>query len=83
MTIYGGPDIETDGLILRLQAANNKSYIGSGTSWKDLSGNARNFTLVNSPTFSTTRKGKFIFGGTNQYASYAQPILVNRDQFTW
>ena len=45
MTIYGGPDIETDGLILRLQAANNKSYIGSGTSWKDLSGNARNFTL--------------------------------------
>jgi hypothetical protein len=83
MSIYGGPDIVTDGLILRLQAANNKSYVGSGTSWKDLSGNGRNFTLVNSPTFSTVRKGKFIFGGTNQYANYTSPILVNRDQFTW
>jgi hypothetical protein len=83
MSIFGGPDIKTDGLILRLQAANNKSYVGSGTSWKDLSGNGRNFTLVNSPTFSTVRKGKFIFGGTNQYANYTSPILANRDQFTW
>lgn len=30
MAIYGGPDIVTDGLVLHLDAANSKSYGGSG-----------------------------------------------------
>jgi len=40
-----GPDIVTDGLVLALDAANKKSYPGSGTTWYDLSGNGFNFTL--------------------------------------
>ena len=34
-----GPKIVTDGLIFKLDASNNKSYPGSGTTWTDLSGN--------------------------------------------
>lgn len=44
MTVYGGPDIITDGLTLCLDAANIKSYPGSGNIWYDLSGNNKNFT---------------------------------------
>ena len=43
MTVYGGPDIVTDGLVSHLDAANTKSYPGSGSTWYDLSGNNRNF----------------------------------------
>jgi len=45
MGTYGGPDTVTDGLVLALDAANKKSYPGSGTTWYDLSGNGFNFTL--------------------------------------
>jgi hypothetical protein len=34
-----------------LDANNRKSYSGSGTTWKDLSGNGRNFTWNSTPTF--------------------------------
>jgi hypothetical protein len=39
------PKIVTDGLVLLLDAANFKSYPGSGTTWSDLSGNGVNCTL--------------------------------------
>ena len=44
MSVYGGPDIITDNLVLCLDAANPKSYPGSGTLWYDLSGNNKNVT---------------------------------------
>ena len=66
MSIYSGPEIVNDGLVLHLDAANPISYSGSGTVWKDLSGNEYNFTLYNSPIHT----GKtFHFDGINQYAS--------------
>ena len=40
-----GPKIVTDGLVLYLDAANQKSYPGSGTTWYDISGKGKHFTL--------------------------------------
>ena len=60
------PKIVTDGLVLALDAANPKSYPGSGTTWYDLSGNGNHFTLFGAPTLSSA--GHFIFDGTNDYA---------------
>ncbi|MGA1048484.1 MAG: hypothetical protein ACO3UU_10755, partial [Minisyncoccia bacterium] len=40
-----GPQIVRSGLVLYLDAANRKSYRGTGTAWQDLSGNRANFTL--------------------------------------
>jgi hypothetical protein len=46
MSIYGGPDIVTDGLVLHLDAANTKSYPGSGSTWFDLSYSIGNINTV-------------------------------------
>jgi hypothetical protein len=56
-----------DGLVLRLDPANIKSYQGTGATFKDLTTNVSDFTLVGSPTYNSN--GFFTFNGTTQYAS--------------
>lgn len=51
--------IVTDGLILCIDAANPKSYPGSGTTWLDISGNNYNLTIYGSPTYNAS--GYFTF----------------------
>jgi len=63
------PKIVTDGLVLYLDAANSKSYPGSGTTWSDLSRSQNNGALVNGPTCSSANNGILTFNGTNQYTS--------------
>lgn len=65
MSRFHGPKISTEGLVLCLDAANAKSYPGSGATWSDMSGNGYNLTLTNSP--STSIYGLSL-NGTNQYA---------------
>ena len=63
MSYANGPRIVTDGLIMYLDAANSKSYPGSGTTWYDLSGNGNNGTITGgsmSHSFSINR-GVMIF----------------------
>ena len=67
MGTHGGPETVTDGLVLSLDAANKKSYPGSGTAWNDLSGNAINGTLTNGPVFSSDNVGIIDFDGSNDY----------------
>jgi hypothetical protein len=69
MASLGGPHILTDGLILALDAANIKSYPGSGTTWFDKSGFGTNGTLTNGPTFSSTNYGSISFDGVDDYTS--------------
>lgn len=69
MGIGYNPKIVTSGLVLALDAGNLKSYPGSGTAWTDLSGNGNNGTLVATPTYDTTNRGRFLFNGTNQYVT--------------
>jgi len=66
MGIQYNPRAVTDGLVLCLDAANPKSYPGSGTIWSDLSGRGNTGTLTNGPTYSTANGGFFTFNGTNQ-----------------
>jgi len=70
MSAKGGPPIITDGLVLSLDAANNKSYPGSGTVWTDLSNSGNNGTLVNGPTFNTLNGGNIVFDGSNDHISF-------------
>jgi hypothetical protein len=67
MSLSRGPKTITNGLVLYLDAANKKSYPGSGTSWTDLSGNSNTGTLTNGPTFSAANMGSILFDGTNDY----------------
>jgi hypothetical protein len=65
---FTGAPIVDDSLKLWLDSAQTTSYLGSGTTWTDLSGNSQNFTLYNSPTFSTKYGGELLFSGSNDYA---------------
>ena len=69
MGIAYNTSIVRSGLALHLDAANVKSYPGSGTAWNDLSGNASNGTLTNGPTFDSANKGGIILDGVNDYVS--------------
>ena len=72
MSVFGGPDIVTDGLVLHLDAANRKSYPLSGSTIYDLSGNGDNGTFGAStaaPTFSGDNGGCLSFDGSDDYIS--------------
>ena len=61
--MFTGPNIVTDGLVLHLDAANTKSYPGTGTTWYDRSGKGANGTLTNGITWNN--KGWFELDGVN------------------
>jgi hypothetical protein len=54
MGLGHSPSIVRDGLVFYLDAANSKSYPGSGTTWFDLSGQSNNFSWSSpAPNFNT------------------------------
>lgn len=65
--MYTGPKIVTDGLVMHLDAANPKSYPGTGTTWGDLSGKGNGGTLINSPTFNSGNNGSIVIDGVDDY----------------
>jgi hypothetical protein len=65
MALHHNPKIVTSGLVLALDAANPKSYPGSGTAWYDLSRSGNTGTLTNGPSYSTTDKGVIVLDGSN------------------
>ena len=73
------PKIITNGLVLSLDAANNKSYPRSGTTWTDLSGNSNTGTLTNGPSFNDGNQGSIVFDGTDDYVNipYNSGLIPN------
>jgi hypothetical protein len=62
--------IVTNGLVLNLDAAKTDSYPGTGTTWRDISGNNNNGTLTNGPTFSGIGKqASIVFDGVDDYVN--------------
>ena len=66
MGLAHSPRIVTDNLVLALDAANTKSYGGSGTTWSDLSGNGTDGT-ISGATHTSGTDGYFDFDGTDDY----------------
>jgi hypothetical protein len=81
------PGIITSNLSLYLSAHNPNSYGGSGSTWTDLSTNANNATLYNTPTYSTDNGGVFDLDGVNDYAEDSSttgtPFGFGTGAFTW
>jgi hypothetical protein len=69
------------GLALYLDAGNASSYPGSGTNWNDLSGNGRNGTLTNGPTYSAANGGSIVFDGTNDFVQCLGSLTVTAATF--
>lgn len=68
------PKIITNGLVLCLDATNNKSYPGNGDNWSDLSGYVNNGTLIDSPSYALNNNGSLVFDGVSQYADLGSEI---------
>lgn len=67
MSVVSGPKIIEDGLVLYLDAANEKSYPGTGTTWTDLTGNGYNGIITNGPVFENTFLGAINCDGVNDF----------------
>ena len=76
--------VVTTGLQLYLDAGNASSYSGSGTAWNDLSGNSRNGTLTNGPTYSSADGGSIVFDGADDFVQCSGSLTVTAATFvTW
>ena len=64
---FGQQGIVTDGLKLWLDASNPLSYPGTGTLWRDLSGNGNNGTMINGVTYNAANGGVMSFDGVNDH----------------
>ena len=87
MAYHHSPRIITNGLVLALDAANQKSYPGSGTTWSDLSGNGNNGTLINPSDISLTtdNAGMLVatdFGGEIRITKTNSLDFTPTDSFT-
>jgi len=86
MGFFRGPKIVTDGLVQMLDAANTKSYIGSGTSWNNLV-SSDSFSLENSPSFSNTFHGAITFASASSQravssGTFIEENFINNQNFT-
>jgi hypothetical protein len=70
------PRVVTDGLIMYIDAANTRSYSGSGLTANGLIGGIGG-TLVNGVGFGSTNNGSFIFDRTNDYIAIPDNSLLN------
>ena len=85
MALKHSPSIVSDGLILYLDAANTRSYPGSGTTWFDLSSNGRNAIKAGSqsPTYPQFNTNKyFTFTGGVIADNYSRFDVANIPSFS-
>jgi hypothetical protein len=75
MGISAGPSGVSDGLVFQLDAANLRSYSGSGNTANGLVSSIGG-TLVNGTGFSSTNNGSFFFDGTNDYIEVSNSNLL-------
>ena len=75
------PKIITDGLVLCLDAADKKSYSGSGTSATDRASGS-NCTLTNGPTFNSADGGAFTLDGSNDRITTPVPLEAGATIYT-
>ena len=72
------PPIVTDGLVFCVDAANQRSYPKTGTTWTDLAG-ANDGTLTNMDTsnFSGDNGGVLSFDGTNERVDFGNILNIS------
>lgn len=66
MSVFAGPEIVNENLVMYLDAANLRSYPGSGTNWSDLINSKTG--ILNGPVFDS---GSISFDGINDSNSIA------------
>jgi hypothetical protein len=76
MSVKNRNSIVTDGLVFYVDAGNEDSYAGSGTTWSDLVGD-NNGTFSATPTTDSANGGSIVFDGVDDYGAI-NSILTSR-----
>jgi hypothetical protein len=76
MGINYNPSIVIDGLILCVDAANSRSYAGTGITWTDISGNNKSGTGQTGVSYSSINSGKFILNGAES-GYFSLPLVTS------
>ena len=74
---FTGAPVVDGNLMVWVDAGQTSSYPGSGATWTDLSGNGKNYTLTNTPTYNSILGGGVITfaGASSQYATTATTLF--------
>jgi len=77
-------NIVTSGLVLNVDAGFVGSYPTTASTWYDISGNAKNGTLTNGPTFNSANSGSIVFDGVDDYCTFGTtPSNFNPSSITY
>ena len=76
MGVKAGPRVSTNGLVFDIDAANSRSYSGSGLTVNSLVSGIGG-TLVNGVGFTSSNNGFFSFDGSNDYLLIPYPTQIN------
>jgi hypothetical protein len=79
MAGIAAPNIVKDGLVFSVDAANPRSYPGSGTTVTDLIDNDHNGTLEDGASFNSSNLGVFTFDGNNDHIELDTSLNVLLD----
>lgn len=71
MALVHSPSIVTNGLLFCVDAANPRSYPGSGTNWFQLSGSNNTGSIINGPTYNSANLGALSFDGVDDYVDFS------------
>lgn len=82
MGIAYNTSIVRNGLVMHLDAANPKSYPGTGTTWTDLSGNGNNGTLVNGVGYNAANGGSLVFDGVDDKVTFPNNTISTTSGIT-
>jgi hypothetical protein len=77
MGLSHSPSIVSSNLVLALDPANTKCYVGSGVTIRDLLGISSAGTLINGPTYSSAFGGYLNYDGANDYTSIPNSNPIN------
>lgn len=67
MGLLHSPLLNTNGLVLHLNAYAKRSYPGTGTTWYDLSGRNNHGTMIGGPTYSSANGGIISLDGADDW----------------
>jgi len=82
MAFNYSPKVVTEGLVLYLDAANTKSYPGSGTVWNDLSRSGNNGALISGSGYTSANGGAITFDGVNDYVASSNLRITLPNSFS-